>query len=204
MFFRTKHIFGHVPNRQHNHNIIPTKISSPTRDYYCLNDLPKNDFNTTFKLVPSFNKEVKGKCFVSGVPGTFYSRLFPKKSLHFIHSSFSIHWLSKVPQGLEDNENNVYIRSGCSLDVCKSYMNQFQNDFSLFLRLRSEEMLPSGRMVLTISGKKDLDPLFRDGFLRWALLSDALADLVSEVLILYSLTLLLTKCKFRLSHRLDL
>lgn len=64
----------------------------------CLNDLPDNDFNTTFKLIPFFNKRVKSKasCFVSGVPGSFYSRLFPRNSLHFVHSSYSLHWLSKV------------------------------------------------------------------------------------------------------------
>ncbi|ESQ44653.1 hypothetical protein EUTSA_v10003235mg [Eutrema salsugineum] len=147
---------------------------------YCLNDLPENDFNTTFKLVSSLNKEVKGNCFISGVPGSFYSRLLPKKSLHFLHSSYSIHWLSKVPQGLEDNKKNVYISSGCSLNVCQSYMEQFQNDFYLFLRMRSEEMLPNGRMVLTFIGKKDVDPLCRDGFYLWSLLSDALVDLVLE------------------------
>ncbi|ESQ44651.1 hypothetical protein EUTSA_v10003423mg [Eutrema salsugineum] len=147
---------------------------------YCLNDLPQNDFNTTFKLVPFFNKEVKGKCFISGIPGSFYSRLFPNKSLHFLHSSYSIHWLSKVPQGLEDNKNNVHIRSGCSLNVCRSYMNQFQTDFNLFLRMRSEEILPNGRMVLTFIGHKDVKPFCRDDFYLWSLLSDALIDLVSE------------------------
>ncbi|KAF2590849.1 hypothetical protein F2Q70_00040686 [Brassica cretica] len=66
-----------------------------------LNDLTENDFNTTFKLVPSFlDKQAKEKCFVSGVPGSFYSRLFPSKSLHFVHSSFSVHWLSKFPDGM--------------------------------------------------------------------------------------------------------
>lgn len=67
----------------------------------CLNDLSENDFNTTFKLIPFFNKRVKSKsglCFVSGVPGSFYSRLFPRKSLHFVHSSYSLHFLSKVLQ----------------------------------------------------------------------------------------------------------
>ncbi|WZZ62569.1 salicylate/benzoate carboxyl methyltransferase-like [Brassica napus] len=46
----------------------------------CLNDLPENDFNTTFKFVPFFNKEImmtnQASCFVYGAPGSFYSRLF--------------------------------------------------------------------------------------------------------------------------------
>ncbi|KAL1128459.1 hypothetical protein V6Z11_A13G249500 [Gossypium hirsutum] len=68
-----------------------------------LNDLPQNDFNTVFKSVPSFNGRpyfiagVTGKpCFVAGVAGSFYQRLFPSKSSHFVHSSYSLHWLSKV------------------------------------------------------------------------------------------------------------
>lgn len=65
----------------------------------CLNDLPNNDFNTTFKFIHSFkekNLTCKAPYFVSGVPGSFYSRLFPRKSLHLVHSSYGLHWLSKV------------------------------------------------------------------------------------------------------------
>lgn len=68
-----------------------------------LNDLPGNDFNTIFKSLPGFYeklKEVKGSnfgpCFIAGIPGSFYGRLFPNKSLHFVHSSYSLHWLSQV------------------------------------------------------------------------------------------------------------
>ncbi|KAL0835820.1 hypothetical protein Bca101_087709 [Brassica carinata] len=116
----------------------------------CLNDLPDNDFNTTFKWLPSFHEKlkmnVKEKCFVSGVPGSFYSRLFPSKSLHFVHSSLSLHWLSKVPDGLEENKTNVYLRSPCPPNVYNSYLTQFKNGFSLFLRMRAEETMPDGRM----------------------------------------------------------
>lgn len=68
-----------------------------------LNDLPGNDFNTIFKSLPGFLKEMKkqmglgfGPCFVTGVPGSFYDRLFPANSLHFVHSSYSLMWLSQV------------------------------------------------------------------------------------------------------------
>jgi hypothetical protein len=68
-----------------------------------LNDLPWNDFNTAFKSLPAFYKKLNkeemgglGPCFVSGLPGSFYGRLFPSKSLHFVHSSNSLHWLSQV------------------------------------------------------------------------------------------------------------
>lgn len=74
-----------------------------------MNDLFTNDFNNIFASLPSFHKKLRqdmgynnhdnhngSNCFVSAVPGTFYGRLFPTKSLHFVHSSSSLHWLSKV------------------------------------------------------------------------------------------------------------
>ncbi|KAG5611515.1 hypothetical protein H5410_022796 [Solanum commersonii] len=66
-----------------------------------LNDLPSNDFNTIFH--ESLWKKNMGEdglfdpanCFVTGVAGSFYTRLFPSNSLHFVHSSYSLHWLFK-------------------------------------------------------------------------------------------------------------
>ena len=70
------------------------------------NDLPGNDFNSLFKSLPSFYEEVKkkereagrrlGRCFVFGAPGSFYGSLFPNNTMHFFHSSYSLHWLSQV------------------------------------------------------------------------------------------------------------
>ncbi|XP_016714499.2 probable jasmonic acid carboxyl methyltransferase 1 [Gossypium hirsutum] len=64
-----------------------------------LNDLPGNDFNAIFKhLLRCFYERVeiekgKNKCFVTGVAGSFYGRLFPPNSLHFVHSSYAIMWI---------------------------------------------------------------------------------------------------------------
>ena len=78
------------------------KSKSPEVQVF-LNDLPDNDFNNVFRSVPTFCERLKeekgnilGSCFITGVPGSFYGRLFPSKSMHFIHSSYSVHWLSKV------------------------------------------------------------------------------------------------------------
>lgn len=67
------------------------------------NDLYGNDFNAIFRSLPSFLERLKtqigddfGPCFFNGVPGSFYGRLFPSKSVHFFHSSYSLHWLSQV------------------------------------------------------------------------------------------------------------
>lgn len=66
-----------------------------------LNDLMGNDFNTLFKLLPEFYKKLKkanfgNNCFVSVTPGSFHGRLFPTNSLHLVHSSSSLHFLSQV------------------------------------------------------------------------------------------------------------
>ncbi|KAF2558380.1 hypothetical protein F2Q68_00017935 [Brassica cretica] len=152
----------------------------------CLNDLPENDFNATFKSIPFFNKELmitnQASCFVYGAPGSFYSRLFSRNSLHFIHSSYALHWLSNVPEKLVNDKENVYITNASSQSAYKAYLNQFNRDYTMFLKLRSEEIVSNGRMVLTFIGRNTLnnDPLFRDCCHFWTLLSKSLHDLVFE------------------------
>ncbi|KAK7360048.1 hypothetical protein VNO77_02020 [Canavalia gladiata] len=126
-----------------------------------LNDLPGNDFNSIFRSLDSFKEKLLdemetsiGPCYFSGVPGSFYSRLFPNRSLHFVHSSYSLHWLSKVPEGVNNNKGNIYIGSTSPSNVVKAYYDQFQRDFNLFLKCRAEEVIDGGCMVLTILGRK--------------------------------------------------
>jgi jasmonate O-methyltransferase len=68
-----------------------------------LNDLPRNDFNSIFRSLPGFHKKLEeemggkfGPCFIGAMPENFYGRLFPARSLHFVHSSYSLHWFSEV------------------------------------------------------------------------------------------------------------
>lgn len=75
---------------------------SPEFQVY-LNDLPGNDFNSIFRSLPRFQERLRkemgsgfGPCFFTGVPGSFYGRLFGTNTLHFVHSSYSLQWLSQV------------------------------------------------------------------------------------------------------------
>lgn len=75
---------------------------SPEFQVY-FNDLPGNDFNALFGALPQFQDRLKdqmgsgfGPCFFTGVPGSFYHRLFLSRTLHFVHSSYSLQWLSQV------------------------------------------------------------------------------------------------------------
>ncbi|XP_057790230.1 salicylate carboxymethyltransferase-like [Salvia miltiorrhiza] len=150
-----------------------------------LNDLPGNDFNCISQwLMPKFEEEIGningGYCFVYGAPGSFYGRLFPSNTLHFVHSSCSLMWLSKVPQGLEMNKGNVYIGSESPVSVSEAYYAQFRSDFQTFLKCRSEEVVVGGRMVLTILGRKTETAASKECCYIWELLALALKQMVHE------------------------
>ncbi|KAL9451595.1 hypothetical protein AB3S75_013207 [Citrus x aurantiifolia] len=152
-----------------------------------LNDLPGNDFNSIFESLPDFYKRIKkdkfGPCFIAGMPGSFYERLFQSRSINFTHSSYSVHWLSKVPENLETNKRNIYITKSSPPSVCQAFLEQFQRDFSAFLSLRSEEIVSGGRMFLTFIGRSIADPSSKDCCRLWELLTKALIQLVNEGLV---------------------
>ncbi|XP_015868448.3 S-adenosyl-L-methionine:benzoic acid/salicylic acid carboxyl methyltransferase 1 isoform X2 [Ziziphus jujuba] len=157
-----------------------------------LNDLPGNDFNTLFKSYKKLEEEKGGqdqgfgKCFISTVPGSFYGRLFPSNSLHFVHSSYSLMWLSKVPKSLVSasgqgvvNKGNVCVAKTSPPAVHKAYLEEFQSGFTKFLKFRAQELVPGGSMVLTTMGSiKSDDPLSI-----WECVGLNLNDMVSEGLI---------------------
>lgn len=65
----------------------------------------------------------------------------------------------QIPAGLESNarqhlnKGKVYISRSSPRSVLDAYSLQFQNDFSLFIKSRSEELVPGGRMVLSFMGR---------------------------------------------------
>uniref|UniRef100_A0A0E0PVN6 Uncharacterized protein n=1 Tax=Oryza rufipogon TaxID=4529 RepID=A0A0E0PVN6_ORYRU len=128
----------------------------PIELQFFLNDLPGNDFNQLFrsleKIKTSTTMYHKGDSlpsyYISGLPKSYYSRLFPRQS---------------VPEGLEaggkslSNKDNIYISSTTTPLVVKLFKEQFRKDFSLFLKLRHEELVNDGHMVLIFFGRKDED-----------------------------------------------
>ncbi|KAL0346488.1 UNVERIFIED_CONTAM: Benzoate carboxyl methyltransferase [Sesamum calycinum] len=162
----------------HNNNY---RSHSPEFEVF-LNDLHGNDFNNLFKMLPTFRQKLNptAQCFVSGLPGSFYGRLLPSKSLHFVHSSYSLHWLSQVPEGVESNRNNIHMGTASPPAVFEAYLRQFQRDFSTFLSSRGEEMVPGGRMVLTFIGRSVADPYTKDDCIHIKILGDTLLDMIVE------------------------
>ncbi|XP_019180724.1 PREDICTED: salicylate carboxymethyltransferase-like [Ipomoea nil] len=155
-----------------------------------LSDLPSNDFNTIFRSMPRYVEDFKkemgdgfGHCFFAGVGGSFYGRLFPSKSIHFVHSSSSLHWLSQIPKGLEENKGNICISASSPPSVIKAYYEQFERDFLTFFKTRSEELVTGGRMVLYFWGRKSESHNPIHDLNIWTLLAKCLKDLVTKGLV---------------------
>ncbi|XP_009602143.1 probable methyltransferase TCM_000336 [Nicotiana tomentosiformis] len=163
-----------------------------------LNDLPTNDFNAIFQALPEFRHQLKERrdlgqddeligpsnIYIAAYPGSFYGRLFPDHCLHFIYSSYSLHWLSRIPPRIYDedgrsmNKSNIYISETSPPQVSEAYFEQFQEDFSLFLRSRSEELVSDGKMVLILLGREGLHHADRGNAFFWKILSRTLTNLI--------------------------
>uniref|UniRef100_A0A0E0L9W4 Uncharacterized protein n=1 Tax=Oryza punctata TaxID=4537 RepID=A0A0E0L9W4_ORYPU len=198
----------------------------PMELQFFLNDLPGNDFNQVFRSLQQFTKSIaaghpKGTTlppfYISGLPGSFYTRLFPCQSVHLFHSSYCLHWQSQLfrkmsmpdkillsdfpiwnnvqlfilAQMIKDmnkkmaylNGENVYIAKSTPQSVVELYQDQFQKDMSLFLKLRHQELVPGGKMLLTFLGRKKEDVLDGDLSHLFGLLAQALQSLVTEGLV---------------------
>nr|AAQ94896.1 putative N-methyltransferase [Coffea canephora] len=143
------------------------ELERPTIQVF-LNDLFQNDFNSVFKSLPSFYRKLEkengrkiGSCLIGAMPGSFYGRLFPEESMHFLHSCYCLHWLSQVPSGLvtelgiSANKGCIYSSKASRPPIKKAYLDQFTKDFTTFLKIHSEELISRGRMLLTWICKED-------------------------------------------------
>ncbi|KAL5988019.1 Indole-3-acetate O-methyltransferase 1 [Asimina triloba] len=157
----------------------------PPEFHAFFSDLPSNDFNTLFHLLPPpppaaadrdhhrhHEEEEEEKDFRSyyaaGVPGSFYRRLFPPTSVHVFHSAFSLHWLSQVPERVMDSSSPAYNRGrlfvhGASVETSNAYKEQFQRDMGVFLRARAVELKKGGSMFLAFLGRTSEDPADQGG-----------------------------------------
>lgn len=166
-------------------------------------DLPSNDFNTLFRTLPPLKGGADGKTaavhnegkpsatarcyFASAVSGSHHGRLFPRQTLHFCHSSISLHWLSQVPASVENrnsvawNDGHVHISSDT---VADAYLNQFKQDFASFLEARAQEIVPGGFMFIALPVRSSADIKQQGGLGAYAgHLETEFKELVNEGLI---------------------
>ncbi|OVA12886.1 SAM dependent carboxyl methyltransferase [Macleaya cordata] len=117
------------------------------------NDHTSNDFNTLFASL--IQDPEKRRYFATGVPGSFHTRLFPKGTLHFVHSSYALHWLSRVPKEVVDINSPAYNkgRINCTnapREVLEAYATQYAKDMEAFLHARAQEIVCGGLMVILV------------------------------------------------------
>ena len=108
------------------------------------NDHPENDFNTLIKTLPHSRKY-----FVAGVSGFFQDRLFPNSTLHIVHSSFALHWISKIPEEIEGGNSLAWSKESIRgkrfvKEVAEAYSTQFKKDIESFLNARAQELVAGG------------------------------------------------------------
>ncbi|CAM0148031.1 unnamed protein product [Urochloa decumbens] len=150
-----------------------------------LNDLPGNDFNTLVHHLAVLQHRNLPLVTTSIVPGSFYGRLFTSGSVHLFLSSSSLHWLSQAPEDLVKNGIPMYHANEKMWQkmrpvVLGSYARQFRKDFMLFLVSRAQEMVPGGRMVLSLKSMAHAPDPANEFTQMWELVARILAEMASR------------------------
>ncbi|KAJ7517537.1 hypothetical protein O6H91_21G028100 [Diphasiastrum complanatum] len=150
-------------------------------------DNPSNDFNTLFRSLPPLmtfsnlhanninghhiesspgDECAKRWYFAAGVPGSFYTRLFPRNSLHLVVSFFALHWISKIPEIAQARSSNESNEGSRSLyfpmpEVIEDFTKQAHTDLCSFLNHRAEEIVSGGILFLVFLGRQTSSSLER-------------------------------------------
>ncbi|EFJ04933.1 hypothetical protein SELMODRAFT_24064, partial [Selaginella moellendorffii] len=161
---------------------LSSSSSSSLEIQAIFSDITANDFNTLFSLVP----HLQGKpYFFSGVPGSFYLRLFPRSSIHFAMTTFALHSLSKIPEEITNkespawNKGTMYIDRSSPQAAIEAVVRQAKEDLQNFLQCRAQELVTGGLLVskFLIRTTRDLEGPLHNGF------QEAWKDLIQEGII---------------------
>ncbi|KAI3925425.1 hypothetical protein MKW98_015773 [Papaver atlanticum] len=164
--------------------LVSTDNVNTTPDYHVsFSDNTFNDFNTLFASLP------ERKYLVSGVPGSFYNRLFPRDSLHFVHTSSALHFLSGVLKEVVDinspawNNGRIHYTNAPD-EVAAAYTAQHSVDMKAFLCARAQEIVCGGLMVMLIPAIPDgTSPSLRHPGILSDLLGSCLMDMAKMGLV---------------------
>uniref|UniRef100_A0A0D9XRC2 Jasmonate O-methyltransferase n=1 Tax=Leersia perrieri TaxID=77586 RepID=A0A0D9XRC2_9ORYZ len=157
---------------------------------FYFSDLPSNDFNTLFHLLPD-NDDSSGvgggrSYFAAAVPGSFHGRLFPERSINLFTSTFSLHWLSQVPEEVADKQSVAYNKGkvfvhDASVAMGETYRRRFQSDIARFLRCRATELKHGGVVFLICLGRpSSYDSTKTKALLYGAMFEESWRDLIKE------------------------
>eukprot|EP01018_Ginkgo_biloba_P003402 Gb_02311 [translate_table: standard] len=186
-----RHSMGRVPEFQFYFNSL-FKMLTPMTSISLFNGFittrlyPSDGYNNGCCLTGA-PRPVSRSYVAAAVTGSFYRRLFPRQNLHFVHSSVSLHWLSQVPEGVEDKKCPAWNGGGIFISneaVAAAYLRQFTTDFTAFLEARAEEIVPEGSLFIALVGRNSCEVKHQDCLANIAChLEAAFDDLVAEGLI---------------------
>ncbi|KAM5551469.1 hypothetical protein ABKV19_026352 [Rosa sericea] len=132
-----------------------------------------------FKSLPR-----NSRYYAAGVPGSIYGRLFPNASIHFVHSSHAIKWLSRLPKEVLDKKSPAWNKghicySNSTDEVVRAYEAQYAENMECFLHAGAHEIVYGGLMLLTFPGSPDGSP-YSHSLVSLQLLGSCLMDLVRK------------------------
>lgn len=177
-FFAIQNIIEAIKHKYHAQ--LSLNSTSPEIEFHVFfNDHVTNDFNILFKSLFSDHQK---PYFASAIPGSFYGRLFPSRSLHIVYSCYALQWLSEVPKELIDKKNKGKIHyDGASIEVWNAYVAQFYKDMGVFLSARAEEIVHGGLIVLVLPAIPSEIQYSKIGYRMLTFLESSLIDMVNEV-----------------------
>ena len=144
-------------------------------------DLPGNDFSQLFALLgtdPDSYLRHDSNSFASAVGSSFYGQILPSASVTLGWSSWAVQWLSRTPMPVPDHVQIAYSRDQVAR---AAYARQAAQDWEVFLRCRSRELRPGGRLVVvTMASTADGDFGY-DAIM--AAMYDSLQELVASGLV---------------------
>lgn len=144
-------------------------------------DRPDNDFSEMFANLendPDTYLRKDRATFASAVGRSFFSQIMPSNSVNLGWSSWAIHWLSRVPCGIEDH---IQVNHCSDEKVRSAFARQAAHDWHEFVAFRGRELSPGGRLVvMTMAIAEDGEFGYRPLL---AAIVDSLAELVGAGLI---------------------
>ncbi|KAH0987531.1 hypothetical protein GBA52_014708 [Prunus armeniaca] len=171
-------IIKHMAKRYEAFGCDPPEFSA------FFSDLPSNDFNTLFQLLPPMANH--GGSMERPSPPTATAPTLLLASRLLLQAALPV----EVPESVLDkrsaayNKGRVYIH-GANESTAIAYKKQFQTDLASFLRSRAKELKKGGSMFLVCLGRTSVDPTDQSGpgHLFGTHFQDAWDDLVQEGLI---------------------
>uniref|UniRef100_N1QQW9 Jasmonate O-methyltransferase n=1 Tax=Aegilops tauschii TaxID=37682 RepID=N1QQW9_AEGTA len=135
-----------------------------------LNDLPYNDFNAVVKSLVAPSLAIKG-IESDTTPVAFAPSLSDRSE-------------AQAPEDLRMKQIPAYdmdenVRRERLPVVAGAYARQFKKDFTLFLQLRAKELVPEGRMVVSLPGRRSDEPVTETSLI-WGTAAQILGAMASE------------------------